>query len=99
MGAGFPRRRFLSTRAKIHVLERHATACRRAYRQRWAVLACRKYLPVMQAIAVVSTRKPELFCSTFRFEDIPYSAAGNNFALHGIAPEDNFGVQLVCLRS
>ena len=46
-----------------------------------------------------STRKPDLFRSTFRFEDITYSAAGNSFAFHGIAPEDDFGVQLVFLRA
>jgi hypothetical protein len=35
--------------------------------------------------------KPNLFLSAFRFEDITYSAAGNSFAFHGIAPEDDFG--------
>jgi hypothetical protein len=46
---------------------------------------------------IFSTRKPDLFRSAFRFEDITYSAAGNSFAFHGIAPEDDFGVQLVFL--
>jgi hypothetical protein len=40
-------------------------------------------------------RLTQLFLSAFRFEDITYSAAGNSFAFHGIAPEDDFGVQLV----
>jgi hypothetical protein len=40
---------------------------------------------------------PNLFVSTFRFEDITYGATGNSFALHGIAAEDDFGVQLVGL--
>jgi hypothetical protein len=33
--------------------KRHATARRRAYRQSWAVFACRKNLPVMQVLPLV----------------------------------------------
>jgi hypothetical protein len=55
--------------------------------------------PAMTPINILYILQPKLFRSAFRFEDITYSAAGNNFALHGIAPEDDFGVQLVCLGS
>jgi hypothetical protein len=36
--------------------------------------------------------KPNLFLSAFRFEHFTHSAARNSFAIHGIAPEDDFGV-------
>jgi hypothetical protein len=55
--------------------------------------------PAMTPINILYILQPKLFRSAFRFEGITYSAAGNNFALHGIAPEYDFGVQLVSLRS
>ena len=54
--------------------------------------------PEMTPINILSILQPKLFRSAFRFEGITYSAARDNFALHGIPPEDDFGVKLVCLR-
>ena len=49
-----------------------------------------------QTSAQVS-RGTQLFVSAFRFQGITYGAAGNGFAVHGFAPEDDFRVQLVFL--
>ena len=53
---------------------------------------CALRSPGQVATAPRTLPKPNLFLSAFRFEDITYGAAGNSFAFHGIAPEDDFGV-------
>jgi hypothetical protein len=44
----------------------------------------------MTPVNILYILQPKLFRSAFCFENITYSTARDNFALHGIAPEDDF---------